>query len=232
MTISFIAVAHTNFSGAGSEANGGTSASCDTSGANFLVANVVDYQVNAACTFSDSKTNTWSAKTSYSVAGNARNVIKYVANPTVGSGHTFTSSGTNTYGECFVLGFSGVHASPSDQENGVGGSSGTSLATGSITPSQDNCLVIAGIGVGSAAGSPSINGGFTATEVAAGVSGHTFMGGVAYLIQTTAAAANPTWSWSGAATPTANIASFKAAAAAVGGIFIRPNRVFISLLLR
>jgi hypothetical protein len=61
-----------------------------------------------------------------------------------------------------------------------------------------------------------INSGFTIVEEIPLVGGQHFGLRMAYLIQATAAAVNPTWSWtSGAATVSASIASFKVGAGGV-----------------
>jgi hypothetical protein len=89
------------------------------------------------------------------------------------------------------------------------------LQTGSVTPSENNEVLIAGTGIEGTGRTATINSSFTITDGIAG-DGATRMGGyAAYLIQTTATAVNPTWTYSGAVTRVAaNIATFKAAAVA------------------
>src|SRR5207249_3237049 len=68
--------------------------------------------------------------------------IWYVYAPTVGSGHTFTcSTGSATYPAITVAAFAGAASSPFDVENG-NGTQNTTASTGSITPTQDNDLII------------------------------------------------------------------------------------------
>jgi hypothetical protein len=110
-----------------------------------------------------------------------------------------------------VAAFSGVIASsPFDVENGTGSSSASSLQPGSIMPSQNNKLVIAAVASGNNGSPFSINGGFTKNEDEPGA-GNTFDVAMAYLIQTSAAAANPTWTASATVDIAAAIASFKSA---------------------
>jgi hypothetical protein len=135
---------------------------------------------------------------------------------TVGSGHTFTLS-TGTFAAIAVSAFSGgATSSIDDQENSTGGGGGaTTIQPGSITPGFANTLVITGVVTSDSANPSTINGGFT---IAANLgAGGTFGAGIAYLIQTTATAANPTWTFtSGGTYAAATIANFKAAAAAAG----------------
>ncbi len=55
---------------------------------------------------------------------------------------------------------------------------------------------------------PSINGGFAIAGIGNYVPGSNYMAALAYLIQTTAAAANPSWSWATNANAGATIQTF------------------------
>lgn len=202
-------------SAASSDGNSVTSSSIDTTGADLLVVVVSDYSAASEGTLSDSKSNTWTKRTIYNDGSIQRTVAYYAKNPTVGSGHTFTVNGTAHYPGIAVAAFSGADTSaPYDTEAGSYGST-SPFAAGSITPSQSDSLVISGAGywVSGVVDASSINGGFTlASHVAKGVAG--FGAGVAYLIQTSAAAANPSWTTSSAVSAwAATNLSFKAAAA-------------------
>lgn len=187
-----------------------TTAPVDTSGADFLVAIVSDYSAGSRAVVTDSKSNTWNALTSTQSGANARNTIWWARPTTVGSGHTFTATGTGTFPTIDVLAFSGSAVSPFDQESGAVQAFGTSVQPGSLTPPQNDCLVVTGFTADAAAGSLACSGGFTiSTNV--GVSGNHERGALAYLIQTTAAAVNPTWSWSPNTTAAVRQATFKAA---------------------
>lgn len=198
-------------------ANGGTSGSLDTTGATLLVAQVASYAGSAAPAFSDSKGNTWSALTTYASAEDPRTIIYYVVNPTVGTGHTFTTSGASSYCVAGIEAWSGGDTtSPFDVENGNAlTGSHTTIQPGSVTPSQNGSLIVSSFGGDRFASSISIDSGFTTTEVDNGVGGTNIGGALAYLVQGSAAAINPTWSYAastyGAA---AAIAVFKPAAAA------------------
>lgn len=179
-----------NAGAASSDDNTVTTGAIDTSGADLLVASVSSLEAGPA-TLTDSKSNTWTALTLRSIAGGQ--VRMYWCVPSsVGSGHTFTASQAGSFPAVFVEAWSGAHASPYDQESGDA-QTGTTIAPGSITPSVDNALVATGAFVGSyAAGSLSVDGGFTISNQA-NSSANAYGGGLAYLVQTSAAAANPTW---------------------------------------
>jgi hypothetical protein len=197
------------------DSNGFTTGSVDTSGANFLFAVVTDVE-GATATLSDSKGNTWTALTPNG-AGTTNNSCFYCESATVGSGHTFTISGAATYGSVEVLAFSGGATSSSlDAQTGTfNNSNPNTLAPGSVTPSEDDCLVVTGLSLRDYAGTLSIDGGFTKDTAEQTFSGNAIGTAAAYLIQTSAAAANPTWTIGSSGTTYAatTIAAFKASAA-------------------
>ncbi len=126
--------------------------------------------------------------------------------------HTWTLSGSFNEPGITVWGLKGVkQTSPIDQTSGAGVDGGTSIQAGSITPSEDNCIVIcaAGYKIGT---SGSINLSFTGNFID-GVNFFSNGGGGGYEIQTTATARNPTISWTGTNDASASIVSIKAAAA-------------------
>lgn len=206
MTIAIIQ--HTSVGSAG--ANGVTSGSLDTTVANLLVLVGAFASAGTGVGVSDSKSNTWTALTLYSSSPSALR-IWYCFTPTVGSGHTFTISGTNIYASLGILAASGVNAFGGEAGSAVG-TGGTSYQSSSgVTPSSDNALVIAGCFIGASGTSASYDGGFT-SSIQNYLASNRYGGGIGYLIQTTAAAANPTVSWTPTATGrAANLAWFSAA---------------------
>lgn len=171
---------------------------------------VIGAAYDSGATVSDSNGNTWTALTAISPGGGDTFCrLWYCENPTVGSGHTVTIS--ISYGAVFMSAFSGGKAASFDVENGdfAVSSSITSQQTGSITPTENNELVIACMAVGATNSAHGVNGGFTLAASVNGTTGVQYGGGFAYLIQTTAAAANPTFSWTGNAGAAGRIASFK-----------------------
>lgn len=215
--MAYVLITGTDIEAKSSDGNGFTTGSCDTTGATLAILGVAYYNLIGAITLSDSKSNTYTPRTEYSNTGYTARIY-YCASPTVGSGHTFTLSGNSTYACLFAAAFSGAHATPYDQENGNTSGSGATLQPGSITPTEDNELIITvAAGNVTPADPTSINGGYTITGHFAN-SVNNVAGGMAYVIQTTAAATNPTWTYTGDApnVSAAAIASFKAAAAATG----------------
>jgi len=194
-----------------------TTDAIDTTGANLIVIGIGWYTGTTANTvLSDSKSNTWTALTAVSATSNSKIRLFYCFNPTVGSGHTFTSAGTATYAAVLVQAFSGSVASPFDQENGAAGDGNVTAITGSVTPSENNELLVTAVGCLEDGSSYTANSGFTITDqVPKG--GTTVAGAMAYKIQTTLAAANVTWNWTGTSNSSSAIATFKAATGGGGG---------------
>lgn len=194
---------------ANAKSNGGATGAIDTTGASLIVAAISGFGGSGFPTITDSKSNTWTGLTAQGFSGTLMKMF-YTVPSSVGSGHTFTP-GTASFPAICVAAFSGVHATPFDQENGATGSGG-SVSTGSVTPSEDNELVITGLGW-YPAGAVSINGGFTISDQENYAAGVNIGAALAYLIQTSAAAANPAWSHAGFTDAAVAIATFKAAAA-------------------
>lgn len=207
-------IAHVASVATGGAVNGVTSAAINTTGADLLVVVASWYDATTAdVTLSDSKGNTWTALTK-SNTPNVAVKMWYCRGGSVGSGHTFTASGTGTYSSIYAAAFSGSAATPFDQESGATGNPVTTLAAGSLTPVSSGCLVVAGVVAGGGGGAPAPDGGFSAQAVT--FSSGNYMGcGGAYLVQTTAAAANPAWTWGGASiAAAARLATFTPAPSA------------------
>lgn len=184
-----------------------TTSAINTTGADLII--VAASNGNAAFpTITDSKSNTWGPRSAY-IQGGIRVALSYTVPSSVGSGHTFTAPGYSTLA---VLAVSGGNATPFDTDTGGNGTPGAStyqLGAG-ITPSVNDCIVVTALTAYDDIEPSSINGGFTITyQVGYGtLTGLVF----AYLIQTSAAAANPTWTGTGTIDEAAaTIASFKPA---------------------
>jgi hypothetical protein len=188
----------------------------NTTGANLLVAVLSCFGATPSVTVSDSKSNTWTALTNY--LGTDANVRIYYSVPSsVGTSHSFNAAqagGATPFPSISVSAFSGAHATPYTSQVAGSGGTGTSRQPGSITPSEDNCLVISGVDFNTGT-SPSINSSFTIGATSIYVSSYRLGGSIAYLIQTTATVVNPTWSWTGSVNNAASIAVFKSAAAII-----------------
>lgn len=196
------------------DAHNVTTGTVNTTGADLLVVAVASYGVSSTPTVSDNKSNTWTPLTSYSTtSGNAeRLTLFYAKNATCGTGHTFSaseSSGT-PYPAISMAAFSGSDlTSPADQQTGTSTEGANTVSPGSITPSVNGELVVSGLCLGSIPSSgPSVGSGFTIASGTPSAGGLNFGVSLAYLIQTSAAAANPAWTFAGA-TALAAIASFK-----------------------
>jgi hypothetical protein len=193
-----------------------TTGAVDTSGCSLLV---VLLSYNAVPVLSDSKSNTWTALTAQAGASGSSQLY-YAANPIVGAGHTFTATGVNKFAVLSMAAFSGVVSlTPFDQQNGTALGGGVTIQTGSITPLFSNELLIAGVAGGSGATAPTIDTSFVISDATAGSAGVNQMGGLAYLIETTIAAKNPTWTTTGNNAESAVIASFRATNTGLFGIF-------------
>lgn len=202
----------------GGGANGGTTSTMNTTGATLITLVVNSYTGGTYPTISDSKGNTY-LKVSDQLGGTAnlyRETQWRCEGPTVGSSHTVTISGTGSFSIVEAAAWSGTATSGDlDQQNAAGsGSNGNVLATGSVTPTQDNELIVAGVLFNQLGQTVSIDSGYTLLDQQGPVNSVSFGIGIAYKIQTSAAATNPTWTATGAADGmVVTIATFKVAAA-------------------
>jgi hypothetical protein len=191
-------VTHQSFAGG---ASGGTTASgVDTTGANLILVVVGAYQGSgsgALQSVTDNKSNTYTRRTflKTSVTGYQIELWECL-NPTVGSGHTFTQNTSNGFNSFCVGAFSGVATSSAFGASVTAEiASGTSTQqAGSLTPSANGALFISGLLLNdSMAGTVSINSSLTITDqVAHGANNEG--SALAYIVQGTAGALNPTWS--------------------------------------
>lgn len=180
----------------------GTTANIDTTGATLLVALVYKLRTRTSPLLTDSKGNTWTPLTAQDAGSISHAQLYYAANPSVGSGHNFTltnQGGDNYLGGVCVAAFSDVDtSSPFNKEDGnIKATSGTTILVDSVTPDQNNSLVVTGLCNDELTDDTfSINGGFTITDAFDGIASPQRVGGaLAYLVQTSAAAAGPTWTW-------------------------------------
>lgn len=128
-------------------AGGCTTSAINTTGAKLLVALDCDYLGAANYNFSDSKSNSWTDLTEYSI-GSQNCKFRYATNPTVGSGHTFQDIGT--FGMVAVLAFAGADtSSPYVTSSDVGANSvscdsgGSGCFPGSVSIAEGNVEVTA-----------------------------------------------------------------------------------------
>jgi hypothetical protein len=200
--------------------NGGTTSPTDTTGANLLVACVSHWGYKEAPELSDSKGNSWTIAASSSGAIDGWIKLYYSVPTQVGSNHTFTLNGSESMPSISVMAWAGATASPLDGSSGRF-AAGTSIQPGSVTPSEDNELLISCLtNTGdTSSSSRSINGGFTIAGQVGENADVPYSTSVAsaYLVQTTAASANPTWSYSVDRWANAAIATFRTTEEGGGG---------------
>jgi hypothetical protein len=198
--MSFSFIAYTDLNGT----NGGTSASTDMTGADTFVVVLITADVE---TVSDSEANT------YTLVKSQGTIRIYVArNATSSNSMTFTVSGTNIFTAAIFLGYSGGKLSSpiEDQTNGANYSGQTSNQPGSVLPTQDDELIVCTVATDADPGGSftiNIDSSFTPDPM---LVKDLFGGGcfVAYKIQMSAGAENPTMSWTNSVSGSSAIASF------------------------
>lgn len=202
----------TDTEAASTDNNTVTTPGIDTSGANLIVI-AIAVQKLAGNDPSDSNHNTWTGLTAVSSSSAQKIRFYYCLNPVVGSSHTFSFSETNTFPTIAVVAFSGATAF--GQESGT-----TATQPGSITPAEDNEALVTFGSHSDSGTAPTVNSPFSSNLTASiAGAGPCWALGMAYEIQTTATARNPTWTL--ASSPTTAMATFKAAAA--GGVTLLGN---------
>jgi hypothetical protein len=187
---------------------GVTTTGVTTTGASLLVVAIASYNgitIPVGGALTDSNSNTWYYLPGF--AGASTGIQFYFAvNPTVGAAHTFTvSAAGGSYLSLAMAAFSGTNAATPWQPI-LPDASGTvtSLQPGSVTPSVNGALAITAFGSGPSSSHSltlAINSSYTITDQISSTNGNNgCILGFAYLVQATAAAVNPTWSWGGAST--------------------------------
>lgn len=200
-----------------------TTSSIDTTGATLIIVHVsgLGYTATPQNYVSDNKSNgtpTLGPNRFYY----GTSVICYWVGPTVGSGHTFTVTGVSGDNPGIsVAAFSGVTtSSPLDASGSNQDGTGVNhIQPGSVTPSVNNELIVAGMSQYPQATSGSTaDSGMSATTTPIEEGSGNLQNAFFYKVQTTAATINPTLSYSGSGgNLAATIATFKAAAAAGPG---------------
>ena len=196
-------IAYINSIKAAPGADGGTTAGINTTDANLIVIGINGLNVGSSTLPTDSNSNTWTPLTLRSHSGYLSRLF-YSLNPQVGANHTFTFTEASSFPLITAVAYSGVRSY--DQENGAASASATSIATGAIIPPVDGALFVTSCCTFGSA--HSINLGFTLRQHNNSQSGVNMGGGIADIIQTTAASLSPTWSWTTATSNSAVIATF------------------------
>lgn len=192
-----------------------TTSAADISGANLLVAVVMMYS-KSACTATVSSTSnasgTWASVQNYA-NGNSNICVWYCKNPATSASEMFSVNPNGTgYPTIFASWWSGADTtSPLDQQTGASSATGTTLATGNITPTSNGQLIITGISDPDT-GNKTVDVAFTRQDIDQN-NAHE-CGAWGYVIQSTAAAIGATWTEANSGVPrSVAIASFKAGGA-------------------
>lgn len=209
---SFAAIALLSSSCA-SSSNGGTvgTTAINTTGATLIVVSLQYFSGAQLNVPTDSVSNTFTQLNINTGSTDPAEVLYYINNPITSASHTFSevSTPSNNFPSICVSAFSGTTiTSPFDVQNGSGGAGLTTLQTGSVTPNQGNELIVTGVGY--KVGTLSINSGFTLMTGQSTNAGNGYGAAMAYLIQTTASAVNPTWTDNTSENMATGIATFKA----------------------
>lgn len=193
--------------------NGVTFVGVNTTGATLLVVSVSYYAGGGASpSVSDNKGNTWVGLTAR-VQTQTGVRLFYTAATSVGTGHDITITGSSIFASVTLLVIAGTGAAPFEAENGAGTAAAGPLATGSVTPAASGALIVSGWAGMNATSNPVVTG-LTQITSHNPNSGVNLAGGFGYTIQTTPAAINPSWAWTGTDPVAVAVAVFKASVAA------------------
>lgn len=215
--MAYALVAHVS---AGSASADVTTGAVDTTGANLIVVHFSFYDGSgASAALSDSKGNSYNSRTLHHSSGGAASRLFDVLTPTVGSGHTFTLTQTGSaFGTIHVLAFSGA-TTGYDVESGANTNSASTLNAGSLSPSENDMLLVTGLSFfDNSGGAVSIDSSFNVQDTVAYSAGNHLGGAIAYLIQTSAGTVNPQWNVANTTTDlAASIAAYKDTPSGGGG---------------
>ena len=198
----------------------GSTNTIDSTGADLLICAICTDQTSGVYLHSDSKGNTWTLLRDQTCWWTGRIRLYYCVPTSVGSGHYLRIDGA-IIGSVFFSAFSGAsQTTPADQHNGngtVNPSTGTTLATGSITPAYPNELVVTAC-VSPDGDSTGLSSGVLLDHLSNAIY---YGGGFGYLIQTTATPVNLTWTQSVNSQMATAIASFKSTSSSVSSTAVR-----------
>lgn len=190
-----------------------TTGSMDTTGADLLVACFADAG-GAVPTITDSKGNTWVlGRRAVPIDWGSSIYYAWGTGLVVGTGHTFTFTKTDQFGSAQVFAFSGgqIATDPLDQTNQNHALTSTTMQPGSVTPTTDGQLVIAHDTWDNEASMATVDSGFVTPSYGDIGTGGVYLGsGSSYLIQTNAAAVNPTFTLPSTSHQYGVIVTFKA----------------------
>ncbi len=170
----------------------GNTPSLNTTGANALIAFVGFLATATTPTMADSKSNTWVNIGSIAVGNNPKLACFVCLNPSsVGTLHTFSATGTNTFASLQVSAFSVSGGMLTEVLVTASNAAGTSKATGSITPADSSGELLMTALVFNAVATASVDSSFSLLDQLNFVASNSYGIAAAYIVQGTAA--NPTW---------------------------------------
>jgi hypothetical protein len=211
-------VTGTNVCAGSSDGSAVTTAGVNTTGATLLVAAVSDHP-GFDGTISDSQGNTWTTSLATANAGGSSGKLYFAVVTSTNASHTVTYSGDSTFPSICIIAFAGTHSTPYTTQESTGTAASNAVQPGSLTPSEDNCVVVSALAFNDNSSQTfSINGGWTIAGQEPYSGGLHFGAGLGYLIQTTAAATNPQWSFAASSADlSASSAVFKSDGGGGGG---------------
>ena len=198
-----------SLTGTPTTADSATTPSADTTGATLIVVTMSWNHNLGTAVVTDSKSNTWT-QCFTPLGNNPRLGMYYCVSPTVGTGHTFTSTLTGGNSSLQVLTFSGVDTADAlEAANVTYVSSGSStIVTGNITPAANGAMLV--FGTTRTTGSVStVDIGTLEENLSQGT--YNFPIATAYLEQTSAAPVQATFTGTGSVRRTAGIVAFNVA---------------------
>lgn len=198
--------------GQGLGGTGGTTGSINTTGANLIVVGITCS--TGAPTLSDSASNTWTQLAGQATSGLFES-LWYCRNPITSASHTFTAGGSGA--AICVTAFSGAGGGI-DKNSGNAANPATTIQPGSVTPTVNGEVIVGFVGNGGNVETWSVNSSMTISDQLPGISSNYFAAAMAYLIQPTAGAINPTFTTTFAGSAlVVTLATFKPAP--LGGAF-------------
>lgn len=170
--------------------NGGTSGNFTSSG-DLWVGAVSSYTSTVIAVSDNKNGGNWTCETQQVTAGLNNGTLCYREAPTTGSNTTVTIAGVSTYPSIIIYGVTGsIGAGAHDQTAGNKTDAGTTLAPGTITPSQDDEIVFTGLASGASANADMTVTGNGVVKLSGfdQVGGVNIAGAIGYVIQSTATA--------------------------------------------
>ena len=179
----------------GSTSAGTVSATVNTTGATMIVVQGGDSGTSFVA-LSDTAANTFTTiRTDTYPTIPTRLTAYYVTNPITSGSDVFTFTSSVGQPSICVSAWTGNGTYPVDVQSGANGSFSTSANPGSITPTGNNEMVLTSVVPKNDGSSPTVSAGFSVIGALASSPGNSVSMAMAYKIQATPSALNPTWSF-------------------------------------